>query len=84
MQNIKLANLHSKRTMNFPKVTKTEVKEEILNLSSKKETKNDDIPIKILKKNVDNCIKEIMFIINDFIEKGIFPDDLNGLMCHLY
>ena len=39
-------------------------------------TKNGDIPAKILKKSVDIYIKEITFIINDCIEKGIFPDDL--------
>ena len=31
---------------------------------------------KILKKSVDIYIKEIKFIINDCIEKRIFPDDL--------
>ena len=35
-----------------------------------------DIPAKILKKSVKIYKKEITFIINDSIEKGIFPDDL--------
>ena len=47
-----------------------------MNLSSKKATKNGDIPAKILKESVDIYIKEIAFIINDCIENGIFPDDL--------
>ena len=47
-----------------------------MNLPTKTTTKNDDIPAKILKKRVDIYIKEITFIINDCIEKGIFPDDL--------
>ena len=34
-----------------------------------------DIPAKILKKSVKIYKKEITFIINDCIEKGIFPDD---------
>ena len=76
MQGIKLANFHSKSTLNFSKVTEGEVKKEILNLSSKKATKNGDIPAKILKKSVDIYIKEITFIINDCIENGIFLDDL--------
>ena len=76
MQGIKLANFHSKSTLNFSKVTVGEIKKEILNLSSKKATKNGDIPAKILKKSVDIYIKEITFIINDCIENGIFLDDL--------
>ena len=47
-----------------------------MNLSSKKVTKNSDIPAKILKKSVDIYITVITFIINDCIENGIFPDDL--------
>ena len=47
-----------------------------MNLSTKKATKNGDIPAKILKKSLDIYIKEIRFIINDCIEKGIFLDDL--------
>ena len=76
VQRIKLANFHSYSTLNFSKVTESEVRKEILNLSSKKATKNDDIPAKILKKSVDIYIKEITFIINDCNESGIFPDDL--------
>ena len=76
VQRIKLANFHSYSTLNFSKVTESEVRKEILNLSSKKATKNGDIPAKILKKSVDIYIKEITFIINDCNESGIFPDDL--------
>ena len=75
MQRIKLANFHSYSTLNFSKVTESEVRKEILNLSSKKATKNGDIRAKILKKSVDISIKEITFIINDCIEDGIFADD---------
>ena len=76
MQRIKLPNFHSYSTLNFSKVTESEVRKEILNLSSKKATKNGDIPAKILKKNVNIYIKEITFTINDCIENGVFPDDL--------
>ena len=72
VQKIKLSNFHSYSTLNFSKVTESEVRKEILNLSTKKATKNGDIPAK----SVDIYIKEITFIINDCIEKGIFPDDL--------
>ena len=84
VQRIKLANFHSYSTLNFSKVTESEVRKEILNLSSKKATKNGDIPAKILKKSVDIYIKEITFIINDCIENGIFPDDLKLADYHLY
>ena len=76
VERIMLSNFHSYRTLNFSKVTESEVRKEILNLSSKKATKNGDIPAKILKKSVDIYIKEITFIINDCNESGIFPDDL--------
>ena len=76
MQRIKLANFHSYSTLNFSKVTESEVRKEILNLSTKKASKNGDVPATILKKSVDIYIKEITFIINHCLEKGIFPDDL--------
>ena len=76
VQRIKLANLHSYSTLNFSKVTESEVRKEILNLSTKKATENGHIPANILKKCVDIYIREITFIINDCLEKGIFPDDL--------
>ena len=85
VQRIKLGNFHSYSTLNFSKVTESEVRKEILNLSKKKATKNDDIPDKILKKSVEIYIKEITFKINDCIEKGIFSlMILNWLMYHLY
>ena len=75
VQRIKLANFFSYTTLNFSKVTEREVGEELLNFSSKKATKNSDIPAKILKKSVDIYIKETSFTIKDSIEKGIFPHD---------
>ena len=78
VQRIKLGNFHAYSTLNFSKVTESKVRKEILILSSKKATKNGDIPPKILKKSVDIYITEIKFIINDFIENGIFPDDLKS------
>ena len=64
VQRIKLVNFHCYSKLNFSKVTESEVRKEILNLSTKKATKNVDIPAKILKKSVDIYIKEITFIIN--------------------
>ena len=48
-----------------------------MNLSSKKATRNGSIPAKTLKKSVDIYIRKITFVINDCVEKGIFPDHLN-------
>ena len=76
VQRIKLANFYSYSALNFSKFTESEVRKEILNLTTKKATKNGDIPAKILKKSVDIYIKEITFIINGCTENGIFPDDL--------
>ena len=76
VQGIKLANFHSYSTLNFSKVTKCEVRKEILNLSTKMATKIGDIPAKILKKRGDIYIKVITFIINDCVEKVIFLDYL--------
>ena len=44
MQRIKLANFDYYSTLNFSKVTESEVRKDILNLSSKNATENDDIP----------------------------------------
>ena len=68
VQRMKLANFHSHSTLKFSKVTESEVRKEILNLSTKKATKNGDIPAKILNKSVNIYIKEVTFIINDCIE----------------
>ena len=70
-----LLNFHSYGTLIFSKVNETEVRKEILNLSSKKASKNSDISAKTLKKSVYIYIKEITFIMNYCIENGIFADD---------
>ena len=53
VQRIKLVNFHFKSTLNFSEVTESEVRKKILNLSSKKATKNGDIPVNILNKSAD-------------------------------
>ena len=70
-----LLNFHSYGTLIFSKVAETEVRKEILNLSSLKASKNSDILAKILKESVYIYIKEITFIMNYCIENGIFADD---------
>ena len=75
MQRIKIANCHSKSSLDFSWVIESEVKK-ILTLPSKKATRNVDVPTKALKKSVGIYLKEITFIINDCIETKIFSDDL--------
>ena len=84
VQRIKFANFHSYYKLNFSKVTEGEVRKDIFNLSTKKATKNGNIPAKILRKSVDIYIKEITFIINDCIKVKFPLMILNWLMYHLY
>ena len=64
-------------TLNFLKVTESEVKKGILNYLLRRQPENVILKSKILKKSVDIYVKEITFITNDCIEKGIFSDHLN-------
>ena len=53
VQRINLVNFHSKSSLKFKSVSELDVKKEILNLSSKKDTGKDDIPVKILKNSIN-------------------------------
>ena len=64
-QRIKLANFDFKSSLKFNSVRELDVNREILNLPSKKATKEGNIPGKILKNSrnvIRNCLK-----------KGVFP-----------
>ena len=76
VQRIKLANFHSKSSLTFNRVSELDVKKEILNLSSKKATRKGDIPFKILKSSINVYLSELTILINNCLEKGVFPDDL--------
>ena len=76
MQRIKLANFNCYSTLHSSKVTDCQVRKKILNISSKKVTKNGVIPAKVLKKSVNIYIKEIRFVINNCIENRILSDNL--------
>ena len=76
MQRIKLANFNCYSTLHSSKVTDCQVRKKILNISSKKVTKNGVIPAKVLKKSVNIYIKEIRFVINNCIENRILSDSL--------
>ena len=70
-----MANFDSKSSLKLNSVCKLDLKKEILNLSSKKTTKKGDIPAKILKNN-EAYLSELTLLINKYLKKGIFPDDL--------
>ena len=53
IQRIKLVNFHSKSSLKFNSISELEVKKEILNLSSKKDTRKGDNPAKILKNSTN-------------------------------
>ena len=76
IQRIKLANFHHRQTFNFRYVSVKEVKKELMNLSSKKATRKDDIPAKILKDSLSVYTKELTTIINNCLKDGLFPNGL--------
>ena len=47
-----------------------------MNLSSKKATRKDDIPAKILKDSLSVYTKELTTIINNCLKDGLFPNEL--------
>ena len=76
IQRIKLANFHHRQTFNFRYVSVKEVKKELMNLSSKKATRKDDIPAKILKDSLSVYTKELTTIIINCLKDGLFPNEL--------
>ena len=66
-----MTNFHSKSNLKFNRVSKLDVKKEILNLSCKTATRKGDIPIKIIK-NI--YLSEPTLLINNFYRKGVLPD----------
>ena len=72
----KLSNSNETKTLGFLHVSQQEVKNKILNLSSKKSTRKGNILAKVLKDNINVNSKELTAIIKSCLEKGLFPDDL--------
>ena len=72
VQMIKLANFHSKSSLKFNSVTELDVKNEILNLSSKKATRKGDIPAKMLKNSINVYLSELAILINNCLEERSF------------
>ena len=76
IQRIKLANFHHRQTFNFRYVSVKEVKNELMNLSSKKVTRKGNIPAKILNDSLSVYTKELTTIINNCLKDGLFPNEL--------
>ena len=71
-----MANFHFKYSLKFNSVSKLDIKEEILNLSSIKATRKGDNPAKILKNIINAYLSELTLLINNCLKKGVFPDDV--------
>ena len=85
VQRIKLGlNFYSKSSLKFNSVNELDVKKEILNLSSKKDTRKGDIPAKILKNSTNAYLSELTILIKNCLKKGVFLDDLKLANTHLY
>ena len=75
-ESVQRIKFHSKSSLNFNSVSELDVKNEILNLSSKNPTRKGDIPAKILANSINAYLSELAILINNYLKKGIFPDDL--------
>ena len=75
-QRIKLANIRDNEQFHFSKITKAEVKKEILSLSSKNASLKSDIPTKILKDSIEFIIDKLTNLLNYCLEKGIVSTEL--------
>ena len=72
----RIPNFYSKSSLKLNSVSELDVKKEILNLSSKRATGKDNIPAKILKNRINAYLLELKILINNCLEKGVFPYDL--------
>ena len=61
---------------NFQKVSREDVKKEIINLNVKKSSTNGSIPATILKQCVDEYLPFLTKAINHAITENIFPEQL--------
>ena len=66
-----------KKQRNFCLKLVRQTKKKYFNNINVKKVSDSDIPAKLLKKSVDIYMKEIIFVVNDCNDNGIFPDDLN-------
>ena len=51
-------------------------KRKLRNLSSNRVTRIGDIPGKVLKADIDICLKDLTVFISHCLEKGVFPNEL--------
>ena len=76
---VKVANSDETETetFNFIHFAEEEIKNEILNVSSKKSTRKGDILAKVLKDSINLIYsKELTTIRYNFLDKGLFPDEI--------
>ena len=66
----------TKQCFSFTHVSEEDVLSIVKSLDPAKSTTNKNIPIKILKSNIEVCIKELTSIFNNMIATSIFPNNL--------
>ena len=76
IQRIKSLNFENCNVLNFSQVNEKDVRDEILNLSSKKATRKGDIPANILRDNIEIYVTELTRLINTCLLNGTFPYEL--------
>ena len=69
-------SIKTNKCFSFTHVTEEDVLSIVKSLDPAKSTTNKNIPIKILKSNIDVCIKELTSIFNNMIDTSIFPNNL--------
>ena len=71
-----VCNKHPRLPFSFSKINREEIMGEILKLETSKACQNNDIPTKIIKKNVDIFADILLASFNDSVEKLNFPSSL--------
>ena len=69
-------SIKTNKCFSFTHVTEEDVLSIVKSLDPAKSITNKNIPIKILKSNIDVCIKELTSIFNNMIDTSIFPNNL--------
>ena len=73
---ITIKDLNNASMFSFSNVSVADVEREIRKLDPRKATQNTDIPVRILKQNLDFFGNYICDFFNEYVDKGVFPSIL--------
>lgn len=76
MEYVTVLKLNNRNSFYFSPITETDIKRIINNFEQKNSTGMDDIPITIIKEQVEYFLKPITYLINLSLSTGTFPDCL--------